>query len=91
MTRLEQVMAKVAKAAVPTKITPVQARLMMNHQGLREQVETLINQADNQDIKDYWEYSLAIERNHPILNDMATQLGLTDEQLDNLFIEGAKL
>ena len=74
-----------------TKITPVQARLVMNHQGLRSQVEALINQVDNQDIKDYWEYSLVIERNHPVLNDMTTQLGMTDEQVDALFIEASKL
>ena len=76
---------------VPASITPVQARVVMNHHNLRDSVEALISQSENQDIKDYWEFSLAIERNNPILLSMAEQLGLTDEQLDNLFIEGAKL
>jgi len=76
---------------VPQSLSPVQARLVMNRRGLREQVEALIQQSGNQDIKDYWEYSMSIERNHPILLDLAAQLEITSEELDEMFIEGAIL
>ena len=39
----------------------------------------------------WWEYSLDIQRDHPMVTALAVQLDLDDEELDNLFIEGAKL
>ena len=38
-----------------------------------------------------WEYATNVERNWPWVIQLAPILGLTDNQLDNLFIEASKL
>lgn len=38
-----------------------------------------------------WEYSVVFERNDATLNSMAQMLNISNEQLDNIFIEGNKL
>lgn len=68
-----------------TVITARQARLAINTApGLRDQVEAAVAAADR-DIQDYWEYSTEIHRDNPILVALAAQLGLTEQQVDDLF------
>ena len=74
---------------VPQAITPLQAKLQLLEIGLLDEVEAIVS-ADRK-VQLYWEYALTIERNNEVLLSMATQLGLTSEQLDNMFIEGDKL
>jgi hypothetical protein len=71
-------------------MTPRQVRLMLNAAGLRSQVEAAVAAAD-QDTKDMWEFSSIILRDDPVLVAIATQLGMTSEQLDSMFIQGALL
>ena len=47
--------------------------------------------ANDKAMQIWWEYSLDIQRDHPMVTALAVQLDLDDEELDNLFIEGAKL
>ncbi len=77
------------KALVPTMLTPRQARLALLTVGLLDEVETLL--ANDKAMQIWWEYSLDIQRNHEHIVTMAGALGLTETQLDDLFIEGAKL
>ena len=70
---------------VPPTVTPCQFRLALNKTGLRAQVEAAVNAAD-QDTQDLWHYGSVIERGNPQLNAMATQLGITQAQVDQLFI-----
>jgi len=74
---------------VPTVLTPRQARLALLGVGLLDEVETLL--ANDKAMQIWWEYSLDIQRNHEHIVTMAGALGLTEVQLDELFIEGAKL
>jgi hypothetical protein len=71
-------------------LTPRQVRLVLNVAGLRDQVETAIASADK-NTKDMWQYSSVFIRTDPILVAMATALGITSAQLDQLFIQGATL
>ena len=75
---------------VPDSVTPRQIRLALNSAGLRSTVDSAVS-AGSQDIKDWWEYALEIERNHPLINGMAAQLGVSDSQLDDLFRLAATL
>ena len=43
------------------------------------------------ELKDWWEYSLDYDRGNSILIAFATQLGLTEEQVDAMFIEASRL
>jgi hypothetical protein len=75
---------------VPQTITARQARLVLNRHNLRQTVETAIANAD-QDTKDEWEFATEIRRDWASLVQIATAIGLTNEQLDDMFIEGATL
>ena len=75
---------------VPEVVTPRQIRLALTQLGLRQTVEQAVA-AGSQDLKDWWEYALDIERDHPLIEAMAQQLGITGEQVDGLFQLAASL
>ena len=74
----------------PMTMTPRQARLALNHFGLRETVEAGIAGAD-QNTKDEWEFANEVVRDWPPLIAMAESLGMTNKQLDDIFIYGKDL
>ena len=74
---------------VPQAITPLQSKLQLLEIGLLDEVEALVT-ADRK-VQLYWEYASVIERDNEILLMMATSLGMTEEQLDDLFIKANKL
>jgi len=69
---------------VPTAITPLQGRLALKRAGLLESVEAAIVQA-NGETQIWWEYATLWHRTHPLLNALATSLGLSSGQVDELF------
>jgi hypothetical protein len=71
-------------------LTPRQIRQALTRAGLRTQVETAIT-AGSQDLKDWWEFASAFERNHPEVIAMGTALGQTSAQLDGLWSLGITL
>ena len=70
-------------------LTPRQARLALLNATLLDEVEALL--ANDKAMQIWWEYSLDIQRNHEHIAAMGSALGLSEVQLDELFIEGAKL
>lgn len=74
---------------VPTQITPRQLRLKLLSLGLLDDVEAMCNADKAMSI--WFEYSLDFQRNHEMIDAMASQLGMTDEQVDEFFIEASKL
>ena len=77
--------------SVPQTLTPIQFRLQLNKQELRPKVETMIAESSDFDLKDWWEYSTEYKRDNPILIAFAKELELSDEDVDNFFIEASKL
>ena len=75
---------------VPTSVSPRQIRQALTRANLRSQVEDAVTAGD-QDLKDWWEFATSCERNHPMVVEMAQGLGVTDEQLDDLFNLAATL
>lgn len=71
-------------------VSPRQIRQALTAAGLRTQVEAAVAAGD-QDLKDWWEFSTAVERNHPMVIAMATGLGVSESQLDDLFKQAATL
>lgn len=72
---------------VPTPIaivTPRQARLALKSAGLLTAVTDWIATADQETQID-WEFATEIRRDWPPIAACATELGLTDAQLDDLF------
>ena len=87
--KTDEQMQQDTKVSVPTMLTPRQARLALLNAGLLDEAEALL--ANDRAMQIWWEYSLDIQRDHPMVTALAVQLDLDDEGLDNLFIEGAKL
>ncbi|MEY4718483.1 MAG: hypothetical protein RL563_1101 [Pseudomonadota bacterium] len=75
---------------VPHAISPRQIRLALTSEGLRDVVESAIADG-SQELKDWWEFSLSYERNHPLILSVANQLGVSPEKLDKLWIKGFEL
>lgn len=75
-------------APVPAEVTPLQMRRALNAAGLRATVEAAVA-ADDQETKDAWEFASTIRRDNALLAGMGTALGLTTEQIDNLFRQAA--
>lgn len=78
------------RVQVPKQVTPLQMRKALNLAGLRETVQSAVNEA-SQEIQDAWEYATVIERTDPSLNQMAQNLGLDTAAVDALFTQAAKL
>jgi hypothetical protein len=79
-----------APPLVPQIVTAVQARIALTAAGKRTTVENAV-QAASQDVKDYWEFSLTLGRQHPVLLQMANSLGWSSTDLDNLFIAAGQV
>jgi len=71
-------------APVPQSVSPWQMRRALNQLGLRAMVEAAVAAGD-QDARDGWDYALEIRRDNPLLAGMASALGMTNAQLDDLF------
>lgn len=86
-----EVVEEIIEVIVPKSITPIQFRLQLNKSGLRQKVDTKVAQSDDFDLKDWLEYSTEYRRDNEILIAFAKELELSDEDVDNFFIEASKL
>lgn len=77
------------KSQVPQSITPLQAKLQLLKLGLLDEVEALATGDRASQL--YWEYASVVERDNAVLLLMANSIGLTSEQVDEMFIEASKL
>jgi len=71
-------------------VTAIQARRAILAAGLHDPVEALVEQSD-QATQDLWYTAEVIDRQNETVIGLATALGLSSEQLDDLFIAGARL
>lgn len=71
-------------------VSPRQIRQALTRAGLRAAVEAAVAAGD-QDTKDWWEFSTTFERDHPVVIAMATALGVTESDMDNLWALGLTL
>lgn len=75
---------------VPEEISPRQIRQALTRLGFRAAVEAAVAAGD-QDLKDWWNHSNPFHRHHEQVLIMAAVLGVTDEQLDAVWILGDTL
>lgn len=77
---------------VPTKIHKIYVIRVLETWGLMDTVEAAMDAAwaaGSKSFKRYWDAASEIYRNDPILAAFASSLNWTDEQLDQLFVQGA--
>jgi hypothetical protein len=71
-------------------ITMRQARLVLDSVGLLDTIDGYIKTLPKK-IQIEWEFNPTVHRNNPLVVGISKTKGLTDEQLDELFIVGATL
>ena len=79
---------------VPSEITMRQARLALLGAGMLSGVEVAINamsEPTKSAAKIEWEYSNTVQRHNGFVSQLGPALGLTDEQIDALFIAASVL
>lgn len=77
------------KIPVPTEISMRQCRLQLLHINLLDEVDTIVNGSKVHQIE--WEYAQSVERASPLVLLLQDMLNLTDEYINDLFIEASKL
>lgn len=80
----------VAAVSVPQVVTPRQVRLLLLSQNLLDDVEAMIAQQDRA-TQITWEFAIEFRRDDPLLNALAANLGLTEQQIDEFFIAASAL
>ena len=80
--------------AVPPTVTMRQARLALLGAGLLAAVDTKINsltEPTRSAARIEWDYSRVVERHRGLVLTLGQELGLSEAQLDQLFIQASKL
>lgn len=86
--------AWVAPSPVPKEITMQQARKMLfsiNKLAAVDQAINAMSEPARTQAKIEWEYSNAVLRRSPLVAQLGPALGLTDQDIDQLFIQGSQL
>lgn len=74
---------------IPQVITMRQARLQLLEVGLLDDVEALVALDRKSQIE--WEYASEVYRQSLLIESVKEAMSLTDEQIDNMFLEASKL
>lgn len=83
---------KAKQDAIPKQVTMAQAQLVLYKIGVLDDIEAFMANPDTpREYKIYWNKAQVVERANPIVGIMQGLLSLTTEQIDNLFIEAAKI
>ena len=85
----------VVKILIPESISKRQARQQLIMDGLYGNIQPIIDSIEDPTerllTQVFWEDSNTFERNHPTLVELGTALGLTEAELDMMFINASKL
>lgn len=85
----------VTRKIVPDKVTPRQIRQGLILKGVSlAQIDAILDSLPEPQkslAKVEWEFSTEVQRGNPMVNQVGAVLGWTQDQLDDLFIFGAKL
>ena len=76
--------------SIPTIVSMRQARLALLQAGLLATVDAAIAAGTEAD-QITWEYATEVERNSPMVVNLSASLGLTEQQLNDLFTLAASL
>lgn len=74
---------------VPSRVPMRKARKALRAAGLLAQIESALDAIpgpEGEDARDDWEYSSEVHRDNPTLQALSSLIGITEEQLDQLFI-----
>lgn len=78
---------RVHSVPVPESVTKLQAYTALSVAGYRAEFDSFFVQ--NPEAKTIWDLASVVERQNPLVGDIADALGLDDAQVDALFIAAA--
>jgi hypothetical protein len=81
---VEELAARTEQWRQQTSCTPFQGRIALSDANLLANAEAAVNAADEK-TKTAWEYALVWQRSSPMIAALGSALGMTDEQIDDLF------
>ena len=85
----------VVKILIPESISKRQAKQQLLLDGklgqVQEVIDSISDETERMMAQLYWEDSTEFERSHPTLVELGTALGLTEAELDMMFINASKL
>lgn len=77
--------------SVPQEVPMWAAKVILKRNNLFDQVTTMINSSDDDALKAVWEDGNIIKRNSAAIAAIASQLNLTEDQIDDMFIDANTL
>jgi len=69
---------------LPVECSPSQMRLTLHRAGLLSMVQTIADSDPEASI--VWEYATTIVRDSPFISALSAESGLTNQEIDNLFL-----
>lgn len=88
--REAEIAAEAAIKRVPGSITPLQARRIVRARGLKPALDAWLS-SQPEEVNEAWQYAKTIERNSAFVIAFQAAAGLTDDQVDDVFIEASAL
>jgi len=76
---------QIYQESIPKSVTMRQARRAMIDAKIYDKVDAAIKEIGGKSLVD-WEYSNSFERSNPMLSELGKSLGLTEKQIDALFV-----
>jgi hypothetical protein len=77
--------------AIPQQVPMWAVRTVLQNDGLFDQAQALINETSDNALKNVWEYGNFADRNSRAISVLAIELGLTEAQVDQMFIDANNL
>lgn len=77
--------------AIPQQVPMWAVRTVLQNDGLFDQAQALVEASTDNALKNVWEYGNFADRNSNAINSLATALGLTSEQVDQMFTDANNL
>ena len=94
MKTAEQKAEEDRRARVPSVVTMRQARQAMLNSGILVQVDALIAAMpgeEGESARIDWSHARDVKRDWPLIAALGPQLGLTEQQIDDLFVYAASI
>lgn len=77
--------------AIPSPVPMWAVRTVLQNDGLFDQAQALIEAGTDNALKNVWEYGNFADRNSNAIAALVTALGLTEQQVDQMFIDANNL
>lgn len=86
----EEIAAEQEEWRRSTSVTPLQIRRALRQVGLLDEVQNFVENS-SAEIREAWEYAIQIDRNNELIVGAANAIGVSEQEVDNLFRLAATL